>query len=88
MLDGRRKSMVPMAERLQVPFEVLSDAAFEFCETLRLPTFDVEGRRLLKRLTLVVADDRIEHVFYPVFPTDTHADEVLRWLSLHPRSAG
>ena len=70
-----------MAERLHLPFEVLSDAEFTFCEALRLPTFEAAGMRLIKRLTLVVRDGAIETVFYPVFPPDESADQVLRWLS-------
>jgi peroxiredoxin len=73
-----------MAERLHLPFEVLSDAEFEFCDAMRLPTFEVAGMRLLKRLTLIVRDGRIEHVFYPVFPPDESAIQVLRWLREHP----
>jgi peroxiredoxin len=69
-----------MAERLHLPFEVLSDSQFEFCAALHLPTFEASGVRLLKRLTLIVKDARIEHVFYPVFPPNESADEVLRWL--------
>lgn len=69
-----------MVTRLQVPFEILSDARFALCDALQLPTFEVEGRRLLKRLTLVVERGRISHVFYPVFPPDQSADGVLRWL--------
>lgn len=73
-----------MAERLHLPFEVLSDAGFEFTNALRLPTFEVEGRRLIKRLTLVMRDGAVEHVFYPVFPPDESAAEVLRWLRAQP----
>ena len=69
-----------MAERLHLPFEILSDEAFELCDLLRLPTFEVAGERLLKRLTLIVREGRIEHVFYPGFPPNESADEVLRWL--------
>ena len=69
-----------MATRLQLPFEILSDDRFALCNALRLPTFEVEGVRLLKRLTLIVEQGRIEHVFYPVFPPNESADEVLRWL--------
>ncbi len=69
-----------MAERLHLPFEVLSDAGFALTDALRLPTFQVEGRRLIKRLTLVIRDGAIEHVFYPVFPPDESAAEVVRWL--------
>jgi peroxiredoxin len=75
-----------MARRLNLPFEILSDAEFRFCHALRLPTFMVDGMRLLKRLTLVLRDDRIEHVFYPVFPPDRSADEVLEWLNNHALS--
>jgi peroxiredoxin len=73
-----------MSERLHLPFAVLSDAKFELCDALRLPTFEAEGTRLVRRLTLIVRNGRIEHVFYPVFPPNESADEVLRWLSAHP----
>jgi len=69
-----------MATRLELPFEILSDAAFEFCDALRLPTFEAAGMRLLKRLTLIVRNQRIEHVFYPVFPPNERAAQVIRWL--------
>jgi peroxiredoxin len=69
-----------LAERLALPFPVLSDEALELTSALRLPTFETSGMTLLKRLTLVVDDGRIAHVFYPVFPPDTHAAEVLAWL--------
>jgi len=69
-----------MAARLGLPFEILSDAAFEFCDALRLPTFEAAGMRLLKRLTLMVRKQRIEHVFYPVFPPNESAAQVIRWL--------
>ena len=73
-----------MVKRLEVPFEVLSDEHLAFAHALRLPTFTVEGMTLLKRLTLVVKSGRIEHVFYPVFPPDTHVEEVMAWLKSHP----
>jgi peroxiredoxin len=69
-----------MAERLHLPFPVLSDEALELTNALRLPTFETSGWTLLKRLTLVIEDGRIRHVFYPVFPPDSHAAEVLDWL--------
>jgi peroxiredoxin len=72
------------AERLHLPFELLSDEDLELTKALRLPTFEAAGQTLLKRFTLVIADARLEHVFYPVFPPDGHAAEVLGWL----RSAG
>ncbi len=70
-----------MATRLHLPFEVLSDAELRFATGLRLPTFEIDGMRLIKRLTLIVRDGRIEHVFYPVFPPDESASQVVRWLS-------
>jgi peroxiredoxin len=73
-----------MAERLHLPFEVLSDAGFELIDALRLPTFEAAGQRLIKRLTLIVREGAIEHVFYPVFPPDQSAAEVARWLRAHP----
>ena len=73
-----------MAERLHLPFEVLSDVDLAFATALHLPTFAVDGMRLIKRLTLVIREGAIEHVFYPVFPPDAHASEVLRWLTRHP----
>jgi peroxiredoxin len=75
-----------MTTRLMVPFEVLSDAEFQLCDSLRLPTFEVEGVRLLKRLTLVIRQGRIEHVFYPVFPPNESVEEVLRWFKRQPVS--
>jgi peroxiredoxin len=69
-----------MAERLHLPFPVLSDEELELTRAMRLPTFETSGWTLLKRLTLVIADGRVEHVFYPVFPPDSHAAEVLSWL--------
>jgi peroxiredoxin len=73
-----------MAERLHLPFEVLSDAEFALIEALRLPTFEAGGMRLVKRLTLIVRDGRVEHVFYPVFPPDQSAEQVIDWLQRHP----
>jgi peroxiredoxin len=72
------------AERLHLPFALLSDADLELTKALRLPTFEVGGLTLLKRFSLVVADGRVEHVFYPVFPPDKHAEEVLAWLGGNP----
>lgn len=66
-----------------LPCELLSDAKFEMTEALHLPTFEFEGERLLKRLTMVVRDGPVEHVFYPVFPPDRHAEAVLAWLAAH-----
>ena len=70
-----------MAERLHLPFEVLSDEKFELCDALRLPTFETSGMQLMKRLTMIVRGGKIEHVFYTVFPPDQSAMEVIRWLT-------
>lgn len=69
------------AERLHLPFELLSDNGLEFAGALNLPTFEADSMILLKRLTLVIDDGRIEKVFYPVFPPDNNAEEVIGWLS-------
>lgn len=69
-----------MVERLHVAFPVLSDAAGELGAALRLPTMEVAGMKLYKRLTMVVRNGRIEHVLYPVFPPDRNAAEVVAWL--------
>lgn len=73
-----------VAERLHLPFELLSDPDLKFVNALKLPTFEVDGMTLVKRLTLIIRDGRVEHVFYPVFPPDGHAAEVLGWLSSNP----
>jgi len=58
-----------MAERLHLPFEILSDAKLTFANALALPTFETGGMQLIKRLTMVIRKGRIETVFYPVFPS-------------------
>ena len=68
------------AERLHLPFAILSDEHFKLTQALSLPTFETHGMTLLKRLTLVIGDGVIEHVFYPVFPPDKNAGDVLAWL--------
>lgn len=69
-----------MTERLHVPFPVLSDSGLKLTQALRLPTFTVAGEVLLKRMAWVADDGRITKVFYPVFPPDKNAEEVLGWL--------
>ncbi|MFS0703901.1 peroxiredoxin [Cellulomonas sp. 179-A 9B4 NHS] len=75
------------AERLHVPYPLLSDAEGRATRMLRLPTFELGGRTYLRRLTLVVRDGVVSHVFHPVFPPGTHADEVLAWLRTHEDAA-
>ncbi len=65
------------ANRLQLPYPLLSDASLRLTEALRLPTFTVDNMTLLRRLTLVITNERIEHVLYPVFPPDRAAADVL-----------
>lgn len=72
------------AQRLHLPFAMLSDADLRLTRALRLPVFRVRGVTLMKRLTLILRGGRIEHVFYPVFPPDRHAQEVLAWLRANP----
>ena len=67
-------------QRLELPFELLSDSRLELTSAMRLPTFQFEGETLLRRLTLIVLEGEVEHVFYPVFPPDRHAEEVVRHL--------
>ena len=69
-----------LAERLQLPFPVLSDAQLQFQKALQLPTFVVDEKTLIKRLTMVVNDGVIQQVHYPVFPSDADAAWVLRYL--------
>jgi peroxiredoxin len=68
------------AQRLQLPFELLSDDQLELTHGWALPTFTVDGDVLLKRFSLVMRDSTVAKVFYPVFPPTTNADEILRWL--------
>lgn len=70
--------------RLHLPFELLSDEDLDLTRALRLPTFEIEGMTLIKRLTLVLRDGTIEKVFYPVFPPDANAGIVLDWLTANP----
>jgi peroxiredoxin len=67
-------------ERLHLPFAILSDKEFKLTRALNLPTFEVDGMILLKRMALVIDDDMITKVFYPVFPPDKNASEVVAWL--------
>ena len=73
-----------MASRLHLPFPVLSDEKLALTRALDLPTMEVAGLTLIKRLALVIDDARITHVFYPVFPPDRNAGDVLAWLKTEP----
>ena len=67
-------------QRLRLPFELLSDGSFELTRQLNLPTFEYDSLRLIKRLTLVVESGVITKVFYPVFPSDQNAADVIAWI--------
>jgi peroxiredoxin len=71
------------AERLHLPFAILSDAELRLTRALTLPTFEVQGMVLLKRMAWVIDDGVITNVFYPVFPPDKNAEEVIAWLQPH-----
>jgi peroxiredoxin len=71
---------VEFADRVGLPYPILSDPELELAAALRLPTFEVAGMRLYRRLTMVARDGRIEKVFYPVFPPDRNAADVVAWL--------
>ncbi|MBR0717488.1 peroxiredoxin [Bradyrhizobium liaoningense] len=73
-----------MASRLHLPFPVLSDEKLEMTRALKLPTMEVAGLTLIKRLALIIDDACITHVFYPVFPPDRNAGDVLDWLKANP----
>jgi peroxiredoxin len=73
-----------MASRLHLPFPVLSDEKLQLTKALHLPTMEVAGLTLIKRMALIIDDARITHVFYPVFPPDRNAGDVLDWLKRHP----
>jgi peroxiredoxin len=68
------------AERLHLPFAILSDADLRLTRALALPTFEFNGMTLLKRMAWVIDDGVIAHVFYPVFPPDKSAEEVIAWI--------
>ena len=71
-------------DRLQLPFELLSDEDLALSKALDLPLFEADGMTLMKRLALIIRDGRVEHVFYPVFPPDSNAADVAAWLKDNP----
>jgi peroxiredoxin len=75
-LDDQRE----FAERNRMPFPVIADPDLQLARALDLPTFEIEGLTLYKRLALVAEDGVIVKVFYPVFPPDRNAEDVLAWL--------
>jgi peroxiredoxin len=77
-----------VVDRLRLPFAMLSDTRLSLAGGLGLPTFHAGALTLFTRLTLVILDGVIEHVFYPVFPPNEHAQQVLAWLRSHPAPTG
>jgi peroxiredoxin (alkyl hydroperoxide reductase subunit C) len=73
-----------MAVRLHLPFPVLSDDQLALSHAIGLPTMAVAGLTLLKRIALIIDDGRVTHMFYPVFPPDRNAGDVLAWLKANP----
>jgi peroxiredoxin len=67
--------------RLHLPYELLSDEDLTLVKALGLPTFEWHGTKLIKRCALAVRDAKIIHVWYPVFPPDSNAKEVAKWLA-------
>jgi peroxiredoxin len=72
------------AQREHIPYPLLSDPLLELASTMRLPTFEADGRRFYRRLTFIARERRIAKVFYPVFPAHLNASEVLNWLAAQP----
>jgi peroxiredoxin len=70
-------------ERLHLPFELLSDEKLAFARAFNLPTFEVDGMTLIKRVTLILRGGVIAKVFYPVFPPDRNASDVIAWLGIN-----
>jgi peroxiredoxin len=76
------EEQVELSERLGILYPVIADPGLRLGDALGLPTFEFEGATLYKRVTLVFAAGRIVKVFYPVFPPDRNAEEVVAWLAL------
>lgn len=74
---------VEASERLHLPFELVSDSSFELAYALRLPTFEYNSETLIKRLTLIIENGIIKKVFYPVFPPNENAANVIVWIKAY-----
>nr|WP_042191335.1 MerR family transcriptional regulator [Kibdelosporangium sp. MJ126-NF4]CEL20008.1 Alkyl hydroperoxide reductase subunit C-like protein [Kibdelosporangium sp. MJ126-NF4]CTQ97232.1 Alkyl hydroperoxide reductase subunit C-like protein [Kibdelosporangium sp. MJ126-NF4] len=82
--SDRAEYQQALVRRLHLPYPLLSDPDHYLSRILDLPTFEANGSTLYKRITLVLRGATIEHVFYPIFPPDTHAQQVVQWLREHP----
>lgn len=76
----KSSAQIEALTRLHLPFELLSDEDLKLTTSLELPTFEVENKRLIKRITLIAEEGKIVKVFYPVFPPDKNAQDVINWL--------
>ncbi|OOG85171.1 hypothetical protein B0E41_08715 [Hydrogenophaga sp. A37] len=70
-----------MVKRLGVTFEFLSDERLKLTRAMSLPTFTIAGHVLIKRMSWIIGEGRVQHVFYPDFPPNSSADRVLHWLT-------
>ena len=69
------------ADRMHLPFALLSDAGLKLTHAMLLPTFEVDGMTLIKRLTMILREGVVQQVFYPVFPPDQNVVDVIAWLT-------
>ena len=74
------------AERMHLPFALLSDVDLELTHAMSLPTLEVDAMTLVKRLTMIIRDAVVEHVFYPVFPPHRNAEDVVNWIAENTKS--
>lgn len=70
-----------MTMRLRIPYDIVSDQELIFSSSINLPTFSIDKKKFLKRVTMIVEKSVIKKVFYPIFPSNTHINEVLSWLN-------
>ena len=70
-----------MTNRLQIPYDIVSDQGSAFSSAINLPTFSIDKKKFLKRLTLIIEKSVIKKVFYPIFSPNIHIKEVLKWLN-------
>ena len=69
-----------MTIRLLIPYDVVSDEEMAFIKLMKLPTFKINNKIYIKRLTMIIEKSIIKHIFYPIFPPDLHVKEVIKWL--------
>tara|TARA_B110000263_G_scaffold214657_1_gene199248 strand:- start:546 stop:932 length:387 start_codon:yes stop_codon:yes gene_type:complete len=70
-----------MTNRLHIPYDVISDQELKMASAINLPIFSINEKKFLKRVTLIIEQSVIKKVFYPIFPPNTHINEVLEWLN-------